>query len=84
MKKEWAERNNEHIKEKSKNYLLNFRKEINQRQKEAYNTKKLIEIKCLICNKMIKIHNKTRHNKTKKHINNLNKPTSELNLDSVQ
>ena len=66
-KKEWYEKNKEKIKEYSKKNKTKEYERKKTRNKQPYT--------CLTCNKTITTGSKTYHNKSKKHLRNLEKST---------
>lgn len=75
-KKEYREKNKEKIAERSKKYYEKNRKKYKKwcdNNKEKIKEYKKQLYTCISCNTTIRKDGKTKHNKTKKHINNLNK-----------
>ena len=71
--KKYREDNRDILRERHKLYRENNREKIREQQRrweKEYNKK---TYNCLTCNKILTLCNKTRHEKGKKHINNLNK-----------
>jgi hypothetical protein len=64
LKKKYREENIEKIRECKKNYYENNKDKIREHNKKTY--------KCEICNKTLTLCKKSRHEKSKEHINNLN------------
>ena len=62
--KEYSDNNREKINKRQKEYRVNNREKINEKRKE--------KIECKVCNCMIMRTYKARHNRTQKHLNNLN------------
>ena len=63
--KKWCENNKEKIREQSKKYREENKEKILEYNKQPYT--------CITCNTTMRKDTKSKHNKTKKHINNLNK-----------
>ncbi len=69
--KEYREDNKEQIKEYKKKYDKEYRED-NKEQIKEYKKQPYL---CLICNVSITQHSKARHERSNKHITNLNTPT---------
>jgi hypothetical protein len=74
QQKEYSEKNKEKIAEYQKKHYKNNKQKIAEQQKnykennkEAISAKSKIKYTC-VCNSIITIHNKSKHEKTKKHI----------------
>ena len=73
-KQRYRERNKETLSQKAKEYHENNKEHKQQYQKEHSKEYNLRKIECQYCRCMVSLSHKAKHERTKKHINNVKNP----------
>lgn len=82
-RKEYLKNNKEKFKQYDEQYRANNREKIRQRDREKYRTNRTQRVLCPNCNITITIARKSAHNKTKRHLENVEKANKSIQQENL-